>query len=103
MLFHQCPACDGPSPSRRQFFAGLGAAAAATLLPAPAVRAQPAKTLIDTHLHFYPPKYKEIQKEYLASRHLPPLGVDQDWSPSRVLELMDQNGIRTGVLSLAST
>jgi predicted TIM-barrel fold metal-dependent hydrolase len=72
-------------------------------MPAPAVRAQPASTVIDTHLHFYPPKYKEIQKEYLASRNLPAIGVDQDWSPSRVLELMDQNGIRTGVLSLAST
>ena len=43
--------------SRRQFLAGLGAAAAAAMLPAPAVRAQGAKTLIDTHNHFYPPSY----------------------------------------------
>ena len=98
MLFHNCPACD-----RRQFLSGLGAAVAAAALPAPAVRAQAARTIIDTHLHYYPPEYQAIQKEYLASRNLPPIGVDQSWSPATVVELMDKNGIRTGVLSLAST
>ena len=57
MLFHNCPDCEQASPSRRRFLAGLGAAGAAAMLPAPAVRAQGAKTLIDTHCHFYPPSY----------------------------------------------
>ena len=58
--------------SRRQFLAGLGAAGAAAMLPAPAVRAQPAKTLIDTHHHFYPPAYLAMQKEWEGARNIPP-------------------------------
>jgi predicted TIM-barrel fold metal-dependent hydrolase len=100
MLFHNCPACDVGSSSRRKFLAGLGAAA---MLPAPAVRAQTAKTLIDTHSHFYPPAYLKMQHEYESARKIPPnAGVD-GWSPSKLVELMDKNGIRTAVISLAST
>jgi len=103
MLFHNCPACDAGWSSRRQFLAGLGAVGAASALSAPIVRAQPTKTVIDTHLHFYPPEYQAIQKAYLEARKLPPIGVDQDWTPAKVVELMDKSEIRTGVLSLAST
>jgi predicted TIM-barrel fold metal-dependent hydrolase len=101
MLFHNCPACE--SPSRRQFLAGAAAIGGAAMLGAPAVRAQGAKTVIDTHLHFYPPDYQAMQKAYLEARKLPPIGVDQDWTPAKVVELMDKSEIRTGVLSLAST
>jgi len=103
MLFHNCPACNEGAWSRRKFIAGLGAAGAAATLPAPAVRAQPAKTLIDTHSHFYPPAYLKMQHEFESARKIPPnAGVDA-WSPSKLVELMDQNGMRTAVLSLAST
>ena len=70
MLFHNCPACDTGGISRRSLLAGLGAAAAAATLPAPAVQAQ-ARTLIDTHHHFYPPNYLQMQKEYEGKRNIP--------------------------------
>ena len=62
MLFHNYPACDDRGLSRRGFMAGLAATTAAATLGAPAVRAQGAKTLIDTHHHFYPPSYLQMQK-----------------------------------------
>jgi predicted TIM-barrel fold metal-dependent hydrolase len=103
MLFHNCPACAPAGASRRQFLAGLGAAGAAAALGAPAVHAQGAKTLIDTHHHFYPPSYLAQQKEWEGNRHIPPYPGVYDWTPARDVEMMDKNGIRTAVVSLAST
>src|SRR3954451_7021956 len=103
MLFHNCPACDEGSLSRRGFMAGLAATAAAATLGAPAVRAQGAKTLIDTHHHFYPPSYLQMQKEYESKRNIPPYPGVFDWTPAKAIENMDKNGIRTAVISLAST
>ena len=103
MLFHNCPDCDFGSPSRRRFLAGASAAAVTTMLPVPAVRAQPAKTLIDTHSHMYPPQYLKMQHDFENARKIPPnAGVDS-WSVSKLLELMDQNGVQTSVMSFAST
>jgi predicted TIM-barrel fold metal-dependent hydrolase len=73
------------------------------MLPAPAVRAQGAKTLIDTHNHFYPPSYLDMQKEWEGKRNIPPSPGVFDWTPARLIELMDKDGIRTAVTSLAST
>jgi predicted TIM-barrel fold metal-dependent hydrolase len=103
MLFHNCPACDDRGLSRRGFMARLGAASAAAVLPAPAVRAQGARTLIDTHHHFYPPSYLQMQKDYEGKRNIPPYPGVFDWTPARAIENMDKNGIRTAVISLAST
>ena len=107
MLFHDCPACMPARSSRRQFLTGVGAAAAAAVLPAPAVRAQGtntvAKTLIDTHSHFYPPSYLAMQKEWEGKRKIPPASDVFNWTPARLIELMDKDGIRTAVMSLAST
>ncbi len=103
MLFHNCPACDDEGLSRRGFMAGLGAAGAAAVLPAPAVRAQGARTLIDTHHHFFPPSYLQMQKEYEGKRNIPPFPGVFDWTAARAIEHMDKNGIRTAVISLAST
>jgi predicted TIM-barrel fold metal-dependent hydrolase len=103
MLFHDCPDCVPAGSSRRQFLAGLGAAGAAAMLPAPAVRAQGARTLIDTHNHFYPPSYLEMQKEWEGKRNIPRSAGVFDWTPARLIELMDKDGIRTAVTSLAST
>jgi predicted TIM-barrel fold metal-dependent hydrolase len=83
--------------------AGLGAAGAAAMFPAPAAYAQGAKTLIDTHHHFYPPSYLEQQKEYEGKRHIPPYPGVFDWTPAKAIENMDKNGIRVAVISLAST
>lgn len=103
MLFHNCPACTPGGTSRRGFLAGLGAAGLAASLPAPAVRAQGAKTLIDTHSHFYPPSYLAQQLEWEGKRNIPPFKPMVDWSPAHLIELMDKAGIRTSVMSLAST
>ena len=108
MLFHDCPDCVPAGSSRRQFLAGLGATGAAAMLPATAVRAQGAKTsidktLIDTHNHFYPPSYLDMQKEWEGKRNIPRSPGVFDWTPARLIELMDKDGIRTAVTSLAST
>ena len=103
MLFHNCPACDDRGLSRRGFMAGLGAVGAAAALPMPAVHAQGARTLIDTHHHFYPPSYLAMQKEYESKRNIPPYPGVFDWTPAKAIENMDKNGIRTAVISLAST
>jgi hypothetical protein len=102
MLFHNCPACDTGGISRRGLLAGLGAVAAAATLPAPAVHAQ-AKTLIDTHHHFYPPNYLQRQKEFEGRRNIPAFPGVFDWTPTRAIDNMDKNGVRTAVISLAST
>lgn len=103
MLFNHCAACDSVGSSRRQFLAGLGAASAAAMLGAPAVRAQGARALIDTHHHFYPPSYLAQQKEWEGARKIPPSRGVFEWTPARDIELLDQYGIRTAVVSLAST
>jgi predicted TIM-barrel fold metal-dependent hydrolase len=103
MLFHNCPDCDFGIPSRRGFLAGASAAAAAAILPAPAVRAQPAKTLIDTHSHMYPPQYLKMQHDFENARKIRSHPGMNAWSVSKLVELMDQNGIRTSVMSFAST
>jgi predicted TIM-barrel fold metal-dependent hydrolase len=103
MLFHRCPSCDSTNTSRRRFLAGLGAVGAATTLPAPAVRSQPARTLIDTHHHFYPPQYLKMQIEYEKAHKMRPYPGVSDWTPARAIEQMDKNGIKTAVVSLAST
>jgi predicted TIM-barrel fold metal-dependent hydrolase len=81
----------------------LGAAGLAAALPAPAAHAQGAKTLIDTHNHFYPPPYLAMQKEWEGKRNIPPAPDVFNWTPARLIELMDKDGIRTAVMSLAST
>src|SRR5215471_1947957 len=103
MLFHRCPNCAPAHPSRRQLLAGLGATGAAALLSAPAVRAAPDKTLVDTHHHFYPPSYLAKQKDWESARKLPPYPGVFEWTPANDIEMMDKNGIRTAVVSLPST
>jgi predicted TIM-barrel fold metal-dependent hydrolase len=73
------------------------------MLSAPAVHAQATKTLIDTHHHFYPPSYLAQEKEWAGARKIPPYPGVFDWTPARDIEMMDKNGIRTAVVSLAST
>jgi predicted TIM-barrel fold metal-dependent hydrolase len=103
MLFHNCPDCVPAGLSRRKLLAGVGAVAAAAMLPAPAVRAQAARTLVDTHCHFYPPAYLAMQLEWEGKRNIPAFKPMVDWTPARLIELMDKDGVRTAVMSLAST
>ena len=103
MQFHHCPDRNSGDASRREFLAGFGAVGAATILPAPALRSQPTSKLIDTHHHFYPPSYQQAWKEWEAARKIPAFPGVFDWTPARSVELMDKNGVRTAVVSLAST
>jgi predicted TIM-barrel fold metal-dependent hydrolase len=103
MWLHRCPACDSTVSSRRTFLSGLGAAGLTSMLPSPLLRAQPSRSLIDTHHHFYPPGYLAQQKEWEGARKVPPNPAVSDWTPGKSIEQMDKAGIRTAVLSLAST
>jgi predicted TIM-barrel fold metal-dependent hydrolase len=91
--------------SRRHFLHGLGALGAASLLPSCAT-IQPASarpTRIDTHHHFYAPPYQKAWLDWDAARKIPSFQTQKDWSPAKSVEEMDKGGVRTAVLSLAST
>ena len=101
--YHSCCTCCGPSSSRRGFLAGLGALGVASVVPTVAARGQTKPTLIDTHLHFYPPEYQKLWLDYEDARKQPHFPGQVAWTRSKVVEDMDRNGIRAGILSLAST
>jgi predicted TIM-barrel fold metal-dependent hydrolase len=98
--FRGCVCCRGAS--RRQFLAGLGALGTASLLPG-VVPAQGAPTLIDTHHPIYPPEYQKLWLDWEAARKQPHFPGQVAWSRAKTIEDMDKDGIKVGVLSLAST
>lgn len=100
--FRGCTCCP-PAPSRRQFVAGLGALSAASMLPGGPALAQSKPSLIDTHLHFYPPEYQKLWFDYEEVRKQFHFPGQVAWTPAKTIEDMDKNGVRTGMLSLAST
>jgi predicted TIM-barrel fold metal-dependent hydrolase len=101
MRLSTCGCCG----SRRQFLAGAAAFGAAAALAGREASAQgaPAKKLIDTHHHFYPPAYQKAWADWEDQRKIPHFGVQLSWTKENDLELMDKNGITTSILSLAST
>jgi predicted TIM-barrel fold metal-dependent hydrolase len=89
---------------RRQFLAGAGALGAAALLPSGVALGQGAnRRVIDTHFHYFPPTYLEAQTEFERKRNIRPNAAVADWTRSRAVEELDKSGVRTAVLSLAST
>ncbi|MGY4446402.1 putative TIM-barrel fold metal-dependent hydrolase [Bradyrhizobium sp. i1.3.1] len=100
---HACPTCYGPPSSRRGFLAGVGAVGLASAIPAVAVHGQAKPALIDTHLHFYPPEYQKLWLGYEDARKQPHFPGQVAWTREKLVEDMDRNGIRTGILSVAST
>lgn len=93
----------GTMASRRAFLAGSAAAAAGAALQGVAFAQAPARTLIDTHFHFYPPAYQKAFNDWEDARKLPRSAVQSEWTREKALEAMDQNGIRVSLLSLPST
>ncbi len=90
------------SLTRRHLLAGAGALAFGGVLPHLA-RAQSASKVIDTHYHFFPPEY---QKAWFASddaRKVPHNPAQAAFSPANTIEVLDKGGVRTAMLSLAST
>src|ERR1700733_13102482 len=100
MRLSTCGCCG----SRGQFLAGAAAFGETPLLPGKEASAQAAHTkLFDTHHHFYPPTYQKAWADWEDQRKIPHFGVQLAWTKENDIEAMDQNGITTAVLSLAST
>jgi predicted TIM-barrel fold metal-dependent hydrolase len=110
---HANTACDctadfGPFGTRRRFMQALGALGAmgtVGVLPGCAGMgaSSAAPRLIDTHHHFYPPEYQKAWLAWENARKLPHFPQQVGWSVQKALEELDQGGVKTGILSLAST
>jgi predicted TIM-barrel fold metal-dependent hydrolase len=107
-LFSGCNCCVG----RRQFLAGglavLGAAAlrssrASAQTPmAPAIKKAPS-TRIDVHHHFLPPEYMKEEHARINFKHgAVPTDKLLSWTPQQSLDVMDENGIATAVVSVTT-
>jgi predicted TIM-barrel fold metal-dependent hydrolase len=84
-------------PSRREFAAGLVSVAAAELLFSHGLTArQETPHRVDFHCHFRPPTWEAFLKAQGGLR------LTNSWTLSQHLEDMDQGGVRTSLLSLAS-
>jgi predicted TIM-barrel fold metal-dependent hydrolase len=59
---------------------------------------KPADNLIDVHLHIIPQFYRDLVYEAGTG---PAVGRYPDWSPQRVLDLMDKHAIALGITSMA--
>jgi 6-methylsalicylate decarboxylase len=92
----------------RRGFLMSAAAVAAALLPANKTIAQapndkPAKgKRIDVHHHFLPPQYMKEENERLHFGHNLAPGQLLSWTPGQSLEVMDQNGIATAIVSITT-
>jgi predicted TIM-barrel fold metal-dependent hydrolase len=110
---HANTACDctadfGPFGTRRRFMQALGALGAmgtVGVLPGCAGMgaSSAAPRLIDTHHHFYPPEYRNAWLAWENARKLPHSAQMAGWSVQKALEELDKGGVKTGILSLAST
>jgi predicted TIM-barrel fold metal-dependent hydrolase len=91
--------------TRRGFMQALGALGAATVLPSCTGMdtMSGAPRLIDTHHHFYPPDYQKAWLAWEDERKIPHFTQQVGWSVEKALAEMDKGGVRTGILSLAST
>lgn len=99
-----CACCiAAPSSlSRRQFVAGAVAFGSASVLQGGRALAQ-GRGLIDTHHHFYPPRYQKLWLDYEDAHKQPHFPGQVAWSKAKAIEDMDAAGIRTAMLSIAST
>ena len=96
---------SAPPLSRRHILARAAALGAAALLPCCEAHAQgsgPAR-VIDTHHHFYPPDYQKAWLDWEDARKIPHFANQIGWTPEKAIEELDQNGIATAMLSIAST
>lgn len=106
---HAAASCDctglGRYGTRRAFLQAMGALGAAAALPActSMETAGGAPKLIDTHHHFYPPEYQKAWLDWEDARKIPHFSQQVGWSIGKALADMDKGGVRTGILSLAST
>ena len=91
-------ACGGPS--RRGLLGAVAALGGAAALPCFATAAEaldPAPRRIDVHHHFFPPAWLEHAQQQTPG----PAPIMREWTPARVLELMDKSGVATAIASLS--
>jgi predicted TIM-barrel fold metal-dependent hydrolase len=101
-----CTAIDNGFGTRRGFLTALGALGAASVLPACSsmgAASAGAPRIIDTHHHFFPPEYQKAWLDWEDARKIPHFTQQVGWSVQKSLEQMDKAGVRTGILSVAST
>src|ERR1035437_10817136 len=98
-----CPCCQFGHPSRRGFMTAVGAWGATAMLPGGIALGQTMSNLIDTHHHFYPPDYQKAWLDWEDGRKRPHFPTQVTWTRAKRVEEMDKNGIKTAVLSIAST
>lgn len=93
-----------PEWTRRRVLQSLGVLGVAGMLPGCATPGQPAaRRLIDTHHHFYAPAYQEAWLGWEKKRNIPHFQSQVAWTRAKAVEDMDKAGVRTAILSLAST
>lgn len=102
----QCMSHDGGFSRRSLLRAGgWGAAALALhqLGAAPgAVAARRVRGAIDVHHHFFPPVFAEkwaASPTWSKGATDPILPLTQQWSPGRMIEMLDEAGVQTAVIS----
>jgi predicted TIM-barrel fold metal-dependent hydrolase len=101
------PAAGSPWSTRRGFvqalgaFGAMGATASLSGCGTPSMMASP--DLIDTHHHFYPPEYQKAWLDWEVERKIPHFPQQVGWSIPGALADMDKAGVKTAILSLAST
>src|SRR5262249_36875493 len=100
--FEGCACCAAASLSRRRFMAGGVANPVARALPGGRAFSE-APLFFDPHHHFYPPDYPKLLLGYVGARKIAHFPGQVAWSKTKAIEDMDKAGIRTGVLSIAST
>lgn len=81
----------------------VGAWSATAILPGGIALGQMTSNLIDTHHHFYPPDYQKAWLDWEDARKIPHFPTQVAWTRAKAIEEMDKNGIKTAVLSIAST
>ena len=104
-----CSCC--PTLSRRSFLANASAAAAGAVIGPTVARAEPAAApsapskpyRIDIHHHIVPPYWIKEKKDAIIGDHA---GISNSWflqwTPARMIEQMDRNGIATVATSLTT-
>lgn len=101
-----CQSLTSSLGSRRGFMQLIGSMGAVAALPACSILESSTGTpskLVDTHHHFYPPAYQKAWLDWEDERKIPHFTQQVGWSVEKALADMDKGGVRTSILSLAST